>query len=550
MKKIIYILLSATVLFCSCSDYLDTKSGSSIEADDYYTSEDNMDKALTGVYGCLKPFSKYYFVMAELRSDNMFETAESKKNEYADCAQFNSTGLLNDNIVYNCWADHYKLIVAANTLIDNLGKVTFKNAKTRTQYEAEARFLRALAYFDLVRFYGRVPVALHATTIDETFAIGQSEAIETYKTAIIPDLLFATDSLQEKALDYLNKEHAERVTKMAANALLGKVLVQMAGHPVYASTVEVDGKTYDVKQEAKECLKEVLDYAGDIASPQHYWASTIDEWNLMWLHEKDNKYHIFEIQYACAPSQGNPVTPLSKTSNSSADNYCNASLTNGSHFYVERQLLEHFIEPEGDTDEFGLAVYKDKRLRGTVDLNMSYDEETGTYSEGTANANHWMIRFFEHKMKRSQLGYSDMDADIVNYTYWPQNFPVLRIEDVALLYAELAGKTEGTKYLNWIRNRAGLPSYYDLSDAAFQEAVKDERRYELIGEGHRWFDEVRHNTFVDDIQGIMQYYHDNYDSNSIYITYKNRVTQNGQYYPIPLSQMRVKEGLYQQNPGY
>lgn len=547
MKKILYLVLSATFLLTSCADYLDTKSGSGIEVDDYYTSEANMDNALIGVYGCLKPFSKYYFVMAELRSDNMFETSESKKNEYADCSQFNNTGLLNDNIVYSCWSDHYKLIVAANTLIDNLDKVTYKNANTRIQYEAEARFLRALAYFDLVRFYGRVPVTLHATTIDETFEIGQSEAIDVYKNAIIPDLVFAADNLKEKALDYLNKEHSERATQMAAKALLGKVLVQMAGHPVYASTVEIGGETYNVEKMAKDYLREVLDYAD---YNQRYWASTIDEWNLMWLHEKDNKYFIFEIQYACASGQGNPVAPLSKTSNSSADQYCNASLTNGSHFYVERQLLEHFIEPEGDTDEDGLPVYKDKRLRGTVDLSMSYDEETGTYSEGTANANHWMVRFFEHKMKRSLLGYSDMDPDIVNYTYWPQNFPVLRIEDVALLYAELAGPKEGKNYLNRIRNRAGLASLNDLSDAAFQEAVKDERRYELIGEGHRWFDEVRHNTFVSDIQGIMQYYYDTYDQSSIYITYKNRVTQNGQYYPIPLSQMRVREGLYQQNPGY
>lgn len=547
MKKIFYLLISAGLILSSCSDYLDTKSGNNIELGDYYTSEANMDKALVGVYGCLKPFSKYYFIMSELRSDNMFETSESKKNEYADCAQFNSTGLLNDNIVYNCWSDHYKLIVAANTLIDNLGNTTYKNANTRTQYEAEARFLRALAYFDLVRFYGRVPVTLHATSIEETFSIRQSEPVEVYKNAIIPDLIFAADNLKEKALDYLNKEHSERATQMAAKALLGKALVQMAGHPIYASELEIGGASYKVEQMAKEYLREVLDYADET---QHYWASTIDEWNLMWLHEKDNKYFIFEIQYACASGQGNPVAPLSKTSNSSADSYCNASLTNGSHFYVERQLLEHFIEPEGDTDENGLAVYKDKRLRGTVDLNMAYDEETGTYSEGTANANHWMIRFFEHKMKRAQLGYSDMDPDIVNYTYWPQNFPVLRIEDVALLYAEIAGKKEGTKYLNRIRNRAGLTSYYDLSDDAFQEAVKDERRYELIGDGNRWFDEVRHNTFVNDIQGIMQYYYDNYDQSSIYITYKNRVTQNGQYYPIPLSQMRVREGLYQQNPGY
>ena len=91
--------------------------------------------------------------MSEFRSDNLFITTEQRTNEYSDCAQFNGTGLLNDNLISNCWADHYTLISAANVLLDHLGEAGLTEAQ-QTQYEAEARFLRALSYFDLVRLEG------------------------------------------------------------------------------------------------------------------------------------------------------------------------------------------------------------------------------------------------------------------------------------------------------------------------------------------------------------------------------------------------------------
>jgi hypothetical protein len=82
--------------------------------------------------------------------------------------------------------------------------------------------------------------------------------------------------------------------------------------------------------------------------------------------------------------------------------------------------------------------------------------------------------------------------------------------------------------------------------------VAYERRCELLGEGHRWFDQVRQNTFVEEIRTMMANYRDKRDQahSSNYTIYANRVTQNSALYPIPMSQIRIREGLYQQNPGY
>ena len=543
INKIGRYLLAAAIftlsssLFTACSDFLETDSKSALQDNDIYNIAANVDKALTGVYGALKPFSTYYFVMSESRSDNMFQITEAKSNEYADCAQFNTTGLVSDKIVANCWADHYALIAAANALIEKQAEAADLTQETKIQYEAEARFLRALSYFDLVRFYGRVPVSTKVLTADEAFQLPQSEAIDVYNNVIIPDLEYAIENLADVATDYNGVKHSERATKIAAKALLGKVYMQMAGYPLKQNTLS----------KAKNLFKEVLD-AWDW---NNKWAATADEWNQMWMHENDNKYFLFEIQYIAEKNQGNPAAPLARPSNTSADNYCGANLTAGQHIYAERQLQLEMVQIDQAT---GDIVFTDKRFFNTINMASWYDEESGSYQGGLKpNTNQFVTKFFEHKMKRDSLGYGNMDASIVDRTYWPQNWPVLRIEDVMTLYAECVGVTEGLPYLNMIRTRAGydpLPS--SISEERFQNELRLERRKELLGEGHRWFDEVRQNTFVSDIRNMMIYYMTYCDSSHspTYQVYANRVTQNSALYPIPLSQMRVCAGLYQQNPGY
>ena len=536
--KMLGVVTLTALALTACEDYLITESKSALSTDNAYSSPANIDQNLTGVYGALKPFSQYYLAMSEFRSDNLFITTEQKSNDYSDCAQFNNTGLLNDNIVSNCWSDHYTLISAANVLLDRMGGAGLTDAQLE-QYTAEARFLRALSYFDLVRFFGRVPLSLHEISPAEAFSIPQSEALDIYNQVIIPDLQYAAEHLGETAVDYQGVEHSERVKRIAAKALLGKVYMQMAGYPLYQ----------DTKSKAQALFAEVL------AKQDNYWVGNMDSWNRMWVHENDNRHFIFEIQYVAEKSQGNPATPLSKPSNTYADDYCNAYLTTGPHVYVERDLQDHFLISNTIENEDGTTTeeYIDQRLLGTINTGQAYDEESGQYIGGATDQNNFLVKFFEHKMKRASLGLSDMDAEIVDRTYWPQNWPILRIEDIMLLYAECVGNTaEGYSYLNKIRTRAGLSELKELSAENYQQAVAYERRCELLGEGHRWFDQVRQNTFVDDIRTMMTNYRDKRDQahSSNYTIYANRVTQNSALYPIPMSQIRIREGLYQQNPGY
>lgn len=520
------LLLLPTSFFMSCSDYLEVTPTNTLTTDNFYTTAAQCDQALTGVYGAMKPLPKYLFSMSEIRSDNVWAQVDVKQNDFVDVATFNANGLLTDDIVKGCWQDYFKVVSAANVFISKIQQSSLLTDKQKEQYIAEARFLRGYAYFDLVRFFGRVPAVTAPLTTDEAFQLPQSEAVDVYNNIIVPDLQYAVDHLDDVAIDYQNKQHAERISKVAAKGMLGKVYLTMAGFPL---------KDTAKRPLATALFKEVLD-AADASGK--YWASTAHDWIHQWVHENDNKYALFEIQYIARQNQGNPMVTLTLSSPSAE--WCGNKLITGAHLYVEKGLREYYILTDA------LGQYQDQRASATINLRTTTDED-GNVSTPTGNT--FFVKFFESKVKRAELGYADMDAEIVDRTYWPQNYPLLRLEDVMLLYAECVGATTaGYQQLNRIRQRAGLSALSGLTEAQFQEAVANERRYELAEEGHRWFDLVRQEKYVSTLQAM--FVNDDTTADGTYKAFASRVTADSYLYPIPQSQIEVRQGLYTQNPGY
>lgn len=531
LNKYIHILLAVALLSpaTSCDDFLDVEPANTQTTENFYKTEAQFEQALVGLYGVLKVVPKYLLTMSEFRSDNIWIETDVKQNDYVDVAVFNSNGLLTDNLVSDCWSEYFTIVASANTFLDKIEAIEFNDEKVKRQYTAEARFIRAYAYFDLVRFFGRVPASTSALSTEQAFNLKQSEAIEVYNDIIVPDLEYAIENLAETAADFQGKERSERISNIAARAMLGKVYLTMAGFPHY-----VDG----MKNKAQTLFKEVLDYAD---STGKYWAKTADEWDHMWIHENDNKYYLFELQYIAEANQGNPMVTLSLSSNPGTE-WCGDKLITGTKVYVGYDLLSYMVQKDTLTN-----IYFDKRAAGTVNIKETVDEDGNIV---TSEGNTFYVKFFENKIKRANLGYSDMDATIVDRTYWPQNYPLLRLEDIMLLYAECAGNTEeGRKQVNKIRERAGVAPIADnLTEEEYQKAVADERRYELCQEGHRWFDLVRRNEYVETLQTMFRTY-DTTDT-GLYTGFAERVTKDVYLYPIPQSQIQVREGLYTQNPGY
>ena len=522
-------------LFSSCSDWLEVEPVDTRTTNYYYKTPKEMEQALMGIYNGLLPVSEYSLLMSELRSDNVWcGEYTGAQRDYLAISTYDPN-LAITSTISGAWEELYRIVYRTNVFLSKVDGVTFIIEGTKEQMIGEARFLRALAYFDLVRYFGRIPLTLSPLTITEAMSVPQSEAHEIYEKAIIPDLEYAITSLNDAPTDYLGKATSTgRATLQAAQSLLGKVYLTMAGYPLYDESK---------KELAKDLFEKVIDYAD---AKKKFWAKNADEWKRIWISDNDNKYHIFEIQYIAAKDYGNPMAGICTPKLPSQ--YTAVQLAGWSMGCADG--LEELQGEEKDAEE----QYLDVRCLATIDttkfVNKDNPNQITRYS-----GDDFFIKFMEHKIKRQELGYSDIDGQIIDRTYFPINYPLIRLEDVMLMYAEIVGPTDrGIDMVDRIRTRAGLS---ELSDAEkvpdkFQKCIEKERRKELAFEGIRWHDLVRHNNLQAVKDKFMHYATDSEGNitRPLVAQYADRVKEGTYLYPIPDTQMKVKEGLYEQNEAY
>ena len=155
-------------------------------------------------------------------------------------------------------------------------------------------------------------------------------------------------------------------------------------------------------------------------------------------------------------------------------------------------------------------------------------------------------KFTPSKHKMAALGMSFDESQMKNDSDWPINYPILRLEDMMLMYAEILTEEgnidEAMKLVNKIRKRAGIDDTAASSKEEAMKAIKRERRLELAGEGIRWFDEVRYGEWKELTEKMFDRYNnpDGTDKADI----RNYLC------PIPQNQMITVPGLYNQNEGY
>lgn len=510
------LLVAVLLISVSCEDWLEVESPANRTTENFYKTTGQAEQALLGVYNGLLPLPEYTLLMSDGRSDDVWtEPATDKPRDYVDISIFNPN-IYTISTLNNAWSAYYKIIARANLFLEKIEQLDFGDGEmtVKPSFMAEARFLRAYAYFELVRYFGRVPISLKSLDSDEAMNIPQSEPEETYEQAIIPDLKYAIANMAETAYTATGgTAEAGRATRTAAQALLGRVYVTMAGFPLYDTSKIASAKTV---------LKEVIDEADRTGK---YWAKDGEEWKRIWVSDNDNKYHIFEIQYVAEKDYGNPIVF--------------AMVPNVGTDYVGIQMSGNRI-----TASDGLADI----FKNTADVR---------YTASVDEKKNYFTKFFEHKIKRKELGYGDIDAQIVDRTYFPINYPLIRLEDVMLLYAELAGPTDAlaVDVVNRIRLRAGLKELTaaEKTTAGFDQCVDEERRRELCVEGIRWHDLVRRNQYRQAVKA--KFMREATDENGVVIrphivTYAENVREGTYLYPIPDAQMKAREGLYQQNEAY
>lgn len=440
----------------------------------------------------------------------------------------------------------YKVIYDANVAMTKIEGCDFGDKTSiKEQFLGEMLFMRGWCYFELARLWGNVPLIVTPVSPSEVKGIGQSTPREIIETVVIPDLTEAKNKLPYKeqmvSASGSSISSEGRADKMAAEAMLARVYMTLAGSPYNDS---------NAKSLAKTQLENILNYS--VANGDKYWAPTLDEWRKQWMPSTDyyNKYSIFAIQHRTNENRNylifnfSPGLPPSYTSRRIFGNSIWVEKT------LEYEFERTFSNGKKDGRGIGFTILEGYEEEPNYPAYTN-DRENVILEDGTTVEVYTKTMFYKYlpsKPKLAELGMSFDESSMAGDYDWPVNFPILRLEDMMLLYAELLADegnvVEAMYYVNKIRERAGCDPETASTSADALRLIKRERRVELAGEGIRWFDLVRYGEWQSAITRMF----DNYNNPDG--TDKSEL-KNGRYlYPIPLDQMNAVPGLYSQNEGY
>lgn len=508
MKKIWILSIIILSMASGCSKDLELKPISSATTVTFFTSTNDFLQSINAVYNSLAhgvPVSSPFVTpgypdrqlgLSETRSDNLYATADGTR-DWEPINDF-SKNISSSAYVEEAWNGNFNGIFRANILLDNLttkGNV-ISPASLKTRIEAEAKFLRAFYYFDLVRFFGKVPLATHALSDTEASSLPLSSVSDVYKQ-IISDLTFAADNLPES---YAVADKG-RATKYAAKGILALVYMTRSG-----STYGIEGPGLGLNEWnlAVPLLNEIL------ASPNYAFGSSYS--NIFSYTNENNPEVIFDVQYI---SGQNPILGASFPMMTTPATYMQSLGKTGGHYGIKPVST-------GLLNSYELG-----------DTRKSFCFQQGYIYNNVPESQSFIKK------------YLDISKIPSNASDYPINFIVLRYTDILLLKAEcvLHGAsgsqvTDVDGPVNKVRQRAGLGTITNVT----LDQLLNERRKEFVGEGSRWHDLVRFGK----VESTMT----SWIASEDVLHQIQPFNVNYIIYPIPQAELDAKPGLYTQNKGY
>ncbi len=444
MQKNIFSLalgLALLLAVTSCSKFLEVTPKSVASEQAFYKTRQDAIVATNACYNTLiDMYRGPLWLFTEVQADDAGDP---------DVAIDNLTYDATNSTVDDLWRLHYQGIARCNTLLERIGGISM-DAELKKRLQLEARYLRAYYYFNLVRFFGDVPLSVTEVRNIESSLPGRVPATEVY-TQIIADLTAA----QELPVTYAASD-VGRITRGAAKALLVKVYLTQRNWPLAAA-------------KAREIIE-----SGSYRLLPNYADNFL-------VTNRNSAESIFEIQFARGgqTGTGSPVVSYffeQFAPGGSADIVTGIVGSNGQGRLVPTNDLVTAYEP-GD-------------LRRPGSLRTFYVRTTGNRSD-TVRVN-FTTKYLDPQATAG--GASGQGSE--------NGWRVIRYTDVLLMYAEAlneqgGGNAVAFEVVNQVRRRARgsnasvLPDLRDLNQVALREAIARERRVELAFEGHRWFDLIR-----------------------------------------------------------
>lgn len=562
------IAAGTSLIFSSCYD-LDRVPDYQLSSNSFFKNETHAKEALMGVY-------------AQMQNDNVYGYAFGW-----DCMGGISCGYDNPSFLTiqrgtvatnagyfsNKWAALYEGVARANSVLQNIDNCDMSD-ELIAQYKGEARFMRGLYYFNLLNFYGGVPL------YDESVVVGASysEMKEPRSTAeqvrefILKD--FEAALSLPKSWDAAN---AGRATWGAAMSMKGKVLLYAKRYKEASECFKqvINSGLYQLYpnyadlfrpnkgDESSEMIFAIQNLGGvgqDIGMPMTFYLGSRASFGSCWNNIMPATSYVDSFEWKDGrPFNWDEVIP----------GYNDSKDVKAETYYATLSSDKKTVVKYPDAKETLLAMYEQRDPRMMAEIILPYTWYTGWY----ANANHesefvivkgnavndgnHMIRSNgtrEYYLWRKFVAEGNWNGLINNRADTPVNYPLVRYADLLLMQAECLNELDdqpgAVSLINQVRGRVGMALINNGDDwmkATTKEEVfariRHERSVELGCEGHS-YDDLKRWGLLEELNGRVEYYFTGAKAD-----YTRKVIERDYLWPIPTGEIEKNESLTQ-NPGW
>ncbi len=500
IKAYILPALFITTLLASCGkDFLEMKPRGTELEDNFYKNEEQVFQGLIAAYDVMQWGNTGGYTMKM----PLLTVASDEAHAGGSDASDQPSWVAYDNFTLDpfrgpqggLWSKNYTGVFRTNLLLSKMEGADFLSAAFKSRVTAETKTLRAYFYFDLIRWFGNIPLITGPIPASELYTQQQVPAADVF-AQIEKDL---TEAIPDLPLTIPVTESG-RLSKGAARALLAKVIMYQNDNSRMAQAAQLlnEVNTSNVYQ--------LLSGYGDIFNPGN----------------KFNAESILEIPHSNNASWGD------------------WGWINGGEGNVAPQFIG-MADYNGPTYSAGWGfapitlelvalMTGDPRFEHTIIDGNALRTGGATYNDRYQNTNYFVKKYAPMQSFRSPVGTAELN--------WPYNEIEIRLADTYLLEAEALLRSggsaaragdllNGSGSFTGVRSRVGLPPV-----AVTLENVYKERQLELATEGHRFWDLIRTGQ-ASSVLGP-----------SGFVSGKNEVL------PIPQSEIDVTGGGLQQNPNY
>lgn len=557
-------------MLMGCESFLDTDNLTKKDTSNFPETEADIDMLIAATYQTIvqiAPLNNPFF-MSDLASDDRFGGAGQSDRDNRAIGRLKRNG---EEQYKNPWQQMYSAIFRVNTILKNLDRIPWSSQAARDEVEGESMFLRAYAYMNLCRTYGTVPLVM--TTEQVNLPRATPEALWGQ---IASDFKGAIEKMPAVNYQRMEKARLGHATKWAAEAMMARAWLFYTGY-YKKESMPLAGEGSVAKEEVVAWLKDVVDNSGHGLLPNFWslWPYSNEETskdytymqkvkaqyaqkygNITWIQEDgSNIENIFSYKY-------------SSLADTYGENHANqlvlySSLRGWGVANAGAEMFPLGLGWGGGTvnsqlwDEWKANEPNDLRRQASI-LDVRDPDEMEKYTwagDGQMEeTGYWNKKYIAMNAKRKN---AEGGIDYVNYScilfsapddYRKNNTQdtyIMRFSDVLLMLAEL---TQEVSYINRVRERAGLPPL-----AAYtEEALRNERRYELCFEGVRYYDLLRWHIAGSQLnkKNGVPICNAGVWTTANFGNMEKRMEETGGFFPIPVSQVNLSAGVLVQDPAW